>query len=233
VASSPPPAPSNGTTTRYSLAHGVEWCQCPSEYASASCQDPARGFYRRYKHDYLTSSVWIDWVGEAARCQCSGRSEACDRETGRCIGCRENTAGDRCQLCAAGFYGDPSQPGGCKPCSCPTQERNFAESCRVVVSQQQQQQWSCSCQRGYSGERCQRCDYGYYGQPTQGIPCQPCHCNVNGSVSDECHELTGQCNCKQGITGRDCTYCAPRHVISPDGCTCNFNWILSPLPHLV
>ena len=196
------PSHQQNNNPSYSIAHGVESCQCPFEYSSLSCQDPARGYYRRYKHDYLTSSVWIDWVGEAARCQCSGRSETCNRETGRCINCRENTAGDNCHICAPGFYGDPSTGGGCKPCSCPSVDRNFAESCRVVQSSSSSsasihQQWSCSCLVGYSGERCQRCDYGFYGQPTEGIACQPCHCNVIGSVSsDECHELTGQCNCK-------------------------------------
>lgn len=66
------------------LAIGVEVCHCPPEYTSLSCQDPGRGYYRRYKSDYLTSTVWTDLVGEAARCQCNGRSETCDRETGKC-----------------------------------------------------------------------------------------------------------------------------------------------------
>ena len=66
------------------VARGVEMCHCPPEYTSPSCQDPGRGYYRRYKYDYMSSSVWTDFVGEAARCQCNGRSETCDRETGRC-----------------------------------------------------------------------------------------------------------------------------------------------------
>ena len=67
-----------------------------------------------------------------------------------------------------------------------------------------------------------RCDYGHYGEAVAGA-CQPCQCDADGSISDECDEVTGQCNCKPGITGRDCTYCAPRHVISPQGCTCPFS----------
>ena len=128
-------------------------------------------------------------------------------------GCRDNTAGDSCLLCAKGYYGDPGQPGGCRPCACPSVERNFADSCHLLRDGTQ----SCSCARGYRGERCEKCDYGYFGNPLQGVPCQACLCNANGSVSDE---LTGQCNCKPGITGRDCSFCAPRHVIGPSGCIC-------------
>lgn len=131
-------------------------------------------------------------------------------------GCRDNTAGDACHLCAKGYYGDPGQPGGCRPCACPSVERNFADSCHLLRDGTQ----SCSCARGYRGERCGKCDYGHFGNPLEGVPCQACLCNANGSVSDECDELTGQCNCKPGITGRDCSFCAPRHVIGPAGCTC-------------
>ncbi len=130
--------------------------------------------------------------------------------------CRESTTGDQCQLCAKGYYGEPNQPGGCRPCACPSTDRNFADSCQLLRNGSQ----SCSCSVGYRGDRCQKCDYGYFGNPSQGVSCQACLCNVNGSVSDECDELNGQCNCKPGITGRDCSYCAPRHVISPTGCTC-------------
>lgn len=82
-----PPA-SNASVNEFSLARGVESCQCPAEYSGFSCQDPNRGFYRRFKHDYLTSNVLLDLVGEAHPCQCNGRSETCDRETGRCMVCR-------------------------------------------------------------------------------------------------------------------------------------------------
>lgn len=56
----------------------------------------------------------------------------------------------------------------------------------------------------------------------EGGKCVPCECNPHGSVSDECHELTGQCNCRPGITGRDCSHCQPRHILTPKGCTCKY-----------
>lgn len=64
-----------------------------------------------------------------------------------------------------------------------------------------------------------RCSYGWFGFPQKiNGSCRMCECNPHGSVSDECHELSGQCNCKLGITGRDCSVCPPRHTLSNKGC---------------
>lgn len=68
------------------LAIGIEQCQCPSMYNGTSCQNPASGYYR-YKAD-----VWMEnekyaverYVGQAAQCECNGRSNQCDIETGYC-----------------------------------------------------------------------------------------------------------------------------------------------------
>lgn len=39
-------------------------------------------------------------------------------------------------------------------------------------------------------------------------------------MSDECHEETGQCNCRPGIDGRDCSECSrDRFILTQQGCT--------------
>ena len=40
--------------------------------------------------------------------------------------CRDNTAGPRCNICASGYYGEPMNGIPCRPCKCPTAERNYA-----------------------------------------------------------------------------------------------------------
>ncbi|XP_035736479.1 laminin subunit alpha-1-like [Vespa mandarinia] len=198
------------------LASGVEICQCPPEYNGTSCQDPSIGFYRSYENTTVTSTIVIDLVGQARRCQCSGRSEICDRETGYCQNCRGNTIGPRCEICADSFYGHP-EIGGCKPCPCPQIDKRFSSSCVVRADSEP----ICHCKPGYTGRMCERCTHNYYGFPNlPGGQCIPCNCNLAGSTSDKCDEKTGQCNCRQGSTGRDCSQCtAYRHVYIDNVCT--------------
>lgn len=75
---------------------------------------------------------------------------------------------------------------------------------------------------GYAGKTCERCSLGYFGQPTiTGGSCTPCKCYHAGSMNNECEEKTGQCNCRPGSTGRDCSQCTePRHVFIEDVCSC-------------
>ncbi|XP_021959945.2 laminin subunit alpha-1 isoform X2 [Folsomia candida] len=199
-----------------SMAHGIEVCECPPQYNSTSCQNPRIGFYRWYKRDYITSTVIIDLVGEARPCECNGRSNSCDTETGFCQNCLENTGGRHCEQCAVGYYGDPFEK--CLPCPCPSIWNTHAESCYLPPNSEQ---FECFCRPGYTGAACDRCAYGYYGRPWEtGGHCSACkHCNEHGSVSDECHEVTGQCNCKPGISGQTCSKCADRHVIVGKTCT--------------
>ena len=77
-------------------------------------------------------------------------------------------------------------------------------------------EFSCQCRAGYTGPKCDRCDYGYYGLNIQNLisrdndehGCTSCNCNVHGSLTDQCDQLTGQCFCVDGgVTGRDCSEC--------------------------
>ncbi|KDR22194.1 Laminin subunit alpha-1, partial [Zootermopsis nevadensis] len=198
------------------LARGVELCDCPPQYNSSSCQDPSIGFYRWYDNNSISSTIVIQLVGEARPCQCNQRSRVCNIETGYCLNCAGNTGGPHCERCGEGYYGDPAR-GPCKPCPCPTTERNFARSCRVSSKGHV----NCQCKEGYTGKRCDRCSYGWFGFPQlEGGSCKPCNCNHHGSVSDECHEETGQCNCRPGIIGRDCSECSTdRFILTQHGCT--------------
>jgi hypothetical protein len=51
-------------------------------------------------------------------CDCSsnqeiGSSDWCDRLTGQCLKCKTGTAGQACQLCATGYYGNATE-GTCQ-----------------------------------------------------------------------------------------------------------------------
>ncbi|XP_025195973.1 laminin subunit alpha-1 [Melanaphis sacchari] len=206
----------------------VEVCDCPPEYNSSSCQDPSLGYFRYYNTS-VSSTIIIQTVGEARQCECNGRSSVCDVDTGNCKNCTHNTGGAHCEVCAEGYYGDPFT-NGCEPCPCPLVTKNYAQSCEIDFYGK----LICHCKQGYKGSMCDQCEYGWFGYPREeGGKCEPCQCNKFGIVSDECHEETGQCNCMPNITGRDCSICQDKHVLTSKGCTpCEDKCIDTLLDHV-
>jgi laminin, beta 1 len=76
-------------------------CACDEGYEGASCN--------RCSVNYYGNPTEIG--GSCQKCQCNGNINdndrtSCDEVTGKCSGCLFNTAGDFCNVCAPGFYGD-------------------------------------------------------------------------------------------------------------------------------
>lgn len=51
--------------------------------------------------------------------------------------------------------------------------------------------------------------------------CKNCECNSIGAVRQSCDVKTGQCECKEGFTGRACDYCAIGYYSFPSCQPCN------------
>lgn len=68
------------------------------------------------------------------------------------------------------------------------------------------------------------CTSGYYGNPQRiGDICRPCHCNPEGSRSQFCDINSGQCPCRDGISGRTCEACTdPDYGLENGACVCMF-----------
>eukprot|EP00063_Salmo_salar_P020916 XP_013995751.1 PREDICTED: laminin subunit alpha-3-like isoform X7 [Salmo salar] len=159
-------------------ASTVEQCACSPVYRGDSCQKCATGYYRDGSGPYL---------GVCVPCSCNGLANECDERTGGCLNCQYNTAGDRCERCKEGYYGDAAQRS-CRVCPCPfsVPANSFAVGCREAAGG-----FQCVCKQGYTGDRCERCAPGYYGDPlTAGGSCRPCDCNGYGN---SCDSRTGVC----------------------------------------
>ncbi|XP_072887750.1 basement membrane-specific heparan sulfate proteoglycan core protein isoform X3 [Hemitrygon akajei] len=145
-------------------AREVEECHCPPGYHGLSCQDCAPGYTRTGGGLYL---------GHCERCECNGHSDTCHPETGACVNCLHNTAGEFCAHCAPGYYGDATTgtPEDCQPCACPLTipENQFSPICENNGVGG----YTCSaCLPGYTGQHCESCAPGYTGNPR--IPGQRC-----------------------------------------------------------
>uniref|UniRef100_A0A8C0ERI5 Laminin subunit alpha-1 n=1 Tax=Bubo bubo TaxID=30461 RepID=A0A8C0ERI5_BUBBB len=204
-------------------AHLVEQCRCPAGYAGLSCQSCAPGYYRG-KHTELSVKEPHTLIAPCVPCQCNNHSETCDPETGKCLNCRDNTVGDYCSACAPGYYGKViGSVKDCSLCACPRANPvSFSPTCVLKGVQD----YHCdACLPGYEGQYCESCSLGYYGDPQlPGGSCHPCLCNPSGSVHVNCDRATGQCFCKQGVTGQLCEECEPRHLLVEDECvSCDDN----------
>uniref|UniRef100_A0A9J8DEI0 Laminin, beta 2-like n=1 Tax=Cyprinus carpio carpio TaxID=630221 RepID=A0A9J8DEI0_CYPCA len=165
------------------------------------------------------------------QCQCNGHAESCDPETGACYECRDYTAGQLCERCVNGFYGNPILGSGehCRPCPCPGHPDSGHSNGASCHTDYASNQILCQCGNGYAGPRCNRCAPGYYGVPEQpGGMCRPCQCNRNIDPQDpeSCDPQTGQClRCLYNTDGHSCSECKPGYygnALAQDcrRCTC-------------
>ncbi|KAI6075043.1 Laminin subunit alpha-1 [Aix galericulata] len=150
-----------------------------------------------------------------APCECNGNVDPqedghCDTVTGQCLKCVGNTAGDHCEKCADGYYGDAVAEKSCHACEC-HMNGSLSSTCHHETG-------ICHCKSNVIGQRCDKCLNGYYGLLT-GVGCTPCNCSQFGSVSEVCNHQ-GQCHCLPGVAGEKCDHCAHGfHSFQNGGCT--------------
>ncbi|PIO72286.1 laminin EGF-like protein [Teladorsagia circumcincta] len=140
---------------------GVEVCECPENFAGNSCGE----------------------LGSCRPCACptaeNSRSAECvmtqlvvagpaasQEDAYVCTACERGYEGNKCEVCADGFFGNPMLPNGtCKECEC-----NGNIDLMAIGN--------CDSETG----RCDQCRPSYFNFTDAG--CQFCHCNIYGSIED-------------------------------------------------
>ncbi|XP_029085293.1 usherin isoform X2 [Monodon monoceros] len=139
----------------------------------------------------------------------------CDPVSGQCV-CLPRRQGRRCTQCQPGFYISPGNATGCLPCSC-HKTGAVNHICNSWTGQ-------CVCQDdSIAGQSCDHCKDLYFGFDPLAGRCQPCSCHLSGALNETCHSVTGQCFCKQFVTGSKCDTCVPSashlDINNPLGCS--------------
>ncbi|KAJ8934790.1 hypothetical protein NQ318_023168, partial [Aromia moschata] len=145
--------------------------------------------------------------------------ESCD--------CPPGYIGQFCESCAPGYRHSPGLGGPfmpCVPCDC----NGHADICDYETGR-------CFCQHRTTGENCELCAKGYYGNALEGTPedCLPCNC-PGGGACVQVDENTVLCTeCPLGYTGHRCDSCSDGYYGDPTGrfeaaipcrpCECNNN----------
>ncbi|KAJ8416638.1 hypothetical protein AAFF_G00325160 [Aldrovandia affinis] len=156
------------------------------------------------------------------RCKCNGHASQCRRDVqGRAIcQCEHHTAGPDCDACQP-FYCDrpwqratPTQPHPCIPCECNGHSLKCRFSMEVFQQSGRRSGGVClKCSHHTTGRHCQYCQNGYTRDHSRPMAhrkaCRPCQCHPMGAVGRWCNQTSGQCLCRDGVTGVRCNRCAP------------------------
>ena len=166
-------------------------------------------------------------VRPCQRCNCNGNVDPnaignCDRKTGKCLRCVDDTAGFNCERCKSGFFGSATavrkrgDPQNCQPCQCYPPGTHLDQDQGLPICDSYT--GKCKCKPNVVGYDCDACKDGYYKiKSNQG--CDPCNCDPIGSVNATCNVFSGQCSCRPGVTGLRCDMCKPNHYgFSVTGC---------------
>ncbi|XP_033213933.1 laminin subunit beta-1 [Belonocnema kinseyi] len=178
-------------------------CECREGYSGPRCDSCAENYYGNPEVP----------GGSCSACDCSNNTDIyrpgnCDPHTGRCLQCLYNTAGPNCQICKPDYFGNALFKD-CQPCGCDVlgTDRDVG-SCDHRTGQ-------CPCLPHVIGKLCNACEENHW-KIASGQGCDPCECDLVGSVSDKCNPFDGTCECRAGFGGRRCNECQANHWGNPN-----------------
>ncbi|KAJ6653346.1 hypothetical protein lerEdw1_009246 [Lerista edwardsae] len=195
-----------------------DWVTATDLRVSFDRRHPTRTLGLRRKE----ASYGVAELQVGGRCKCNGHASRCTagREGGapQCD-CRHNTAGPECDTCKT-FYWDrpwqratPKEAHECVACDCNLHSHRCRFSMELFELSGRRSGGIClNCRHHTAGRHCQYCLPGFkrnLSRPiTSSKACKACQCHPIGAVGAMCNQTTGQCQCKNGVTGVTCNRCA-------------------------
>nr|XP_053645052.1 netrin-1-like [Cherax quadricarinatus] len=156
------------------------------------------------------------------RCKCNGHASRCipDKTTGELVcDCAHNTAGRECEKCKRFHFDRPwgratdHEANECVACNCNLHARRCRFNMELYKLSGRVSGGVChKCRHNTAGRHCHYCKEGFYRDATRPIihrkACKECDCHPVGASGKTCNQTTGQCPCKDGVTGIMCNRCA-------------------------
>ncbi|XP_014780157.1 netrin-1 isoform X2 [Octopus bimaculoides] len=155
------------------------------------------------------------------RCKCNGHASSCSKNSdGQTVcNCQHNTAGDSCERCKTFHFDIPwsrateQNAKECVRCKCNQHARKCHFNREIYILSGYKSGGICvKCRHHTDGRKCNYCRPLYYRDHSKPIhhkkACKGCQCHPVGSVRMTCNQTTGQCTCKEGVTGLSCNRCA-------------------------
>ena len=155
------------------------------------------------------------------RCKCNGHASSCARDKRGELSCecRHNTAGRECEKCKPFHFDRPwgrataGQANECRPCDCNLHARRCRFNMELYRLSGGVSGGVCyKCRHNTAGRHCHYCKEDYFRDNkkpmTHKKACRPCNCHPVGASGKICQQASGQCPCKDGVTGKECNRCA-------------------------
>ncbi|XP_022243264.1 netrin-1-like isoform X1 [Limulus polyphemus] len=155
------------------------------------------------------------------RCKCNGHASRCipDKSGELVCDCKHNTAGRDCEKCKLFHFDRPwgrataHNANECVACNCNLHARKCRFNMELYKLSGRTSGGVClKCRHNTAGRHCHYCKEGFYRDNSKPITdhkaCKPCDCHPVGASGRTCNQTTGQCPCKDGVTGVTCNRCA-------------------------
>ncbi|XP_049759332.1 netrin-3 [Elephas maximus indicus] len=156
------------------------------------------------------------------RCKCNGHASRCllDAQSHLVCDCQHGTEGPDCSRCKPFYCDRPWQRAttreahACLACSCNGHTRRCRFNMELYRLSGRRSGGVClNCRHNTAGRHCHYCREGFYRDPGRALSdrhaCRACDCHPVGAAGKTCNQTTGQCPCKDGVTGLTCNRCAP------------------------